>query len=127
MSQHDIEVVVEGGLLSVYVSLEDQEIGLTRVGDTFTFEGTLEIDSALNLTFHAIGVPFTDWSIAITLDDADEPLFEDSGQLTLDGEIILKRAIPVPAPEGVASNLAAMARTSFSSTRKSSRRLRQRN
>lgn len=105
MSKHTVSTVVEGTLTSLFVSLEGVEIGLAFDGDkTFQSTDVLDIDDTLNLVFHPRGVAFTKWNIAITLDDANEPLFKRAGQLPLDNEIILKEAIPMPAsPAGHAS------------------------
>ena len=96
MSEHKVDTVVEGTLTSLFVKLEDTEIGLSHNGDSFSSSDTLNIDGPLNLTFHARGFAFTAWKISITLDDGDEPLFKESGHLTIDNESILKKAIPLP-------------------------------
>ena len=98
MSQHRVFTEVVGDLTSMFVSLEGLEIGMSYDGDqTYQSTNLMDIDGALNLVFHGRGIAFAGWKISLTLDDAAEPLFKHSGQLTIDNESILKEAISVPA------------------------------
>jgi hypothetical protein len=125
-----VDVVVEGTLTSLFVSLEEKEIGLARNGDTFRFHGSLNIDGPLNMVFHARGIAFSAWKLAITLGSASEPQIKRSGLLDLSNEVILKEAIPLPAAaEALATEAIAAVRAMAAgksagrkSARKSSRK-----
>jgi hypothetical protein len=99
MSQHEIFTEVEGDLLALFVSLQGNEIAMSRDGDTFQNTTTLDLTDTLNLVFHARGIAFAKWKIAITLDDADTPIFKKSGKLTIDNESIVKKTISLPSEE----------------------------
>jgi len=97
MSQHKVFTEIVGDLTSLFVSLEGFEIGMSYDGDqTYQSTNVLDIDGALNLVFQGRGIAFAGWKLTLTLDDAAEPLFKRSGQLTIDNESILKEAISVP-------------------------------
>lgn len=117
MSQHKVTTVVEGYLTSLFVSLEGLEIDLSYDGDqTYQSTDLLNIDDTLNLIFHPRGIAFAGWTITITLDDAEEPLFKRSGQLSLHNESLLNEAIPMPKP---GAGKASSGPTSAASSKKS--------
>ncbi|PYS81513.1 MAG: hypothetical protein DMF67_16555 [Acidobacteria bacterium] len=121
MSKHKVVTVVEGVITSLFVSLEGFEIGMSYDGDkTYQSTDVLDMDDALNIVFHPRGIAFAQWKITVTLDDANEPLFKRSGQLTLDNESILKEAIPVPASDD--SDGSASTAASSKSSKKSSKK-----
>lgn len=96
MSRHSVVTVVEGSLTSAFVQLEGFDIDLAYDGQrTYQSTDLLDIDSALNLTFHGIGIAFARWTISITLDESERPLFKQSGTIPFDNESILKVAIPL--------------------------------
>jgi len=96
MSRHTVVTVIEGSLTSVFVQLEGFDIGLSYDGQkTYMSTDLLDIDGALNVTFHGIGISFAKWTITITLDGAEKPLFKQSGTVPFYNESILKVAIPL--------------------------------
>lgn len=97
MQQHMLETRVEGFLTSLFVSLEGFEIGMAYDGiKTYRSTDLIEIDGALNLTFHGVGIAFAKWKISVGFLGDEAPFFERSGRISIDNESIVKEAILIP-------------------------------
>ncbi len=94
--KHKVAVEVTGHFTSVFVQLEGVEIGLSFDGDkTWKATKELEIVGDLDLVFEVRGLNGTQWTISITLDDAEKPTFKKSGTIEHDNRYFLKVSIPV--------------------------------
>ncbi len=93
---HKVEVEVTGSFTSVFVKIEGFEISLVDDGKK-TYKGTREIDIVDDflLVFQVKGFNGSDWSISVTLDDADKPIFKKPGTIEKDNSSFLKETIKI--------------------------------
>jgi hypothetical protein len=92
--KHKIELEVTGYVTSVFVQLEEFEITLAYDGDkTYKATKELEIKGDLDLVFKVRGWNGTDWTIAITLDDDEKPVFKKAGTIEKKTYSLLKKSI----------------------------------
>ena len=96
--KYKIFVEIKTYATSLFVQLEQNEIGLSYDGDN-SFKATKEIDitnSTLDLIFQCVGLNGTDWEIGITINDAEKPLFKKKGTIVKKNYSLLKESISVP-------------------------------
>ena len=88
---------VTGYMTSLYVELNGLEIGMGYDGiHTYQSTDSVDINSGfLNIVFQCNGFNGTDWSISISEEASDKPLFQKKGTITSGNTSIIKEQIKI--------------------------------
>jgi hypothetical protein len=89
--------IVTGYMTSIYVELNGLEIGMSYDGkSTYQSTDTIELNNGyLKIVVQCNGFNGTDWSITITEENADKPIFKKSGTITNNNTSIIKETIKI--------------------------------
>jgi hypothetical protein len=94
--KHKVAIEVTGYVSSAFVQLEEMEIELSYDGDkTRKATQELQIKGDLDLLFKVRGWNGTDWTVAITMDDAENPAFKKAGRIEKKNYSLLRKSIAV--------------------------------